>query len=179
MQITSVHANVGVFNGAVYLLVDDRLLSMTVCTPNFNDYNEFRLDNIRLAQENYQPEGNTVELAPYDIEPFEIDEKELAFLDKWFASEEVEFENEEDYVDSPFNYLDPNQPMVSCNFDTGYRHAVFLKEDWQEELDCFKTRDDTWKLINEIPKAKLYEDGGMYCLLAHISEAIFKNYYKR
>lgn len=177
MQITSLHASIGTFNGTIYFLVDGRLLTMEVCTPNFNDYNEFRISDIRLAKKEYEPEGNTVYLTPYDIKPFEIDEKELAFLDKWFTSSEIDFENEADNESSPFHYLDPNLPLTSCNFDTGYRHAVFHKGDWQEELDCFKVRNDTWKLTTEIPKAKLYEDGGMYSLLAHISEGIFNNYY--
>ncbi|MDK9793277.1 hypothetical protein [Vibrio sp. D431a] len=154
-------------------------MSLEVCTPNFNDYNEFRFRNLRLSKSKFEPNKQGVELTPYDIEPFEIDKDELNYLDKWFCTTEGEQGNCADEQNSPYHYLDSDLLLTSCNFDTGYRHAVYRKDDWLEELEYFETHDDTWKIASEIPKLKLNEEGGLYCLLTHISEAVFANYYAR
>ncbi len=41
--MTQIHTTLNVLNPYVYFLLDDRLILFDVCTPNFNDFNEWRV----------------------------------------------------------------------------------------------------------------------------------------
>lgn len=176
-NIKCIHAGIGFFNGFIYFLLDNKLLSMEVCTPNFNDYNEFRISDFRLSNEDYKPEDNEIELTPYDINEFAVDEDEVNFIKKWFTKNYEEMESIP--KESPFNYLDPyDNLLVSVNYDTGYRHLINETGSYIEDLGCYDPDKQKWLLTSEIANKKLYEDKGMYRLLTHISDGIFNNYYK-
>ena len=46
IEIKHTHADVGMFNGFLYFIVDNRLFRVSVGTPHFNDYGEWRLIEI-------------------------------------------------------------------------------------------------------------------------------------
>lgn len=81
IEIKHIHSNVGGYNGGIYFLVDGRLLYVSVGTPHFNDYNEWRISEFRLASEKYVAEDNEVELTPYEgFESVFINENDLEYL---------------------------------------------------------------------------------------------------
>ncbi|AUR85817.1 hypothetical protein NVP1081O_082 [Vibrio phage 1.081.O._10N.286.52.C2] len=176
-KIESVHADVGVFNGQVAFQVDGRLLLIEVCTPTFNDYNEWRLTNLRIASGKYDPSQNDVELTPYDIPEYIIDQDELDFLDKWFPTKMVALSDLESQS-SPHHYLGYEQ-LVSVNYDEGFKHLVNRPELWREELDSFDTDENSWVLAKDFQRRKLHEPQGMYSLLIFMAEHIRANYYKK
>lgn len=80
IEVKHIHANVGM-NGQLYYIVDDRLLIVSVCSPNFNDYGEFRIGEFKLSSEKYNPSANECKLNPYIIESFFINAEDLLYLD--------------------------------------------------------------------------------------------------
>lgn len=176
MEITPLHSGIGVFNGTLYFLLNERLLTIEVGTPNFNDYNEFRFRELMLSPEKYKPEENTIEIEPFDFKPFTIDQKELEYLERWFSNNEIG--EDEDISDSPYHYLDADTLMTSVNFVSGYKHMIHNPSDWCEKSNYFIFKDENWKLSSELTNTpRLYESGGMQRLLVHISEAAFKHFY--
>lgn len=179
-SITSAHADIGAFNGYIYFIVNNKILSVEVCTPNFNDYNEFRLINLRVSGREYEPEENSTTPIPYIISDLVIDKEELEYLLKWFTTDWGDKEIDMDNLpkDSPFNYLDPyDNLLVSVNYDTGYRHLINEPNSYQIELDSFDNNKSEWLTTAELEDVKLYEPKGMYKLLAHISDGIYINFY--
>jgi hypothetical protein len=78
--IKHIHASITYFNGFVYFVVDGRLLRVGISTPSYNDYGEWRLDEFRLSNGEYNPFENSIELTPYNIIDIDIDEMGLELL---------------------------------------------------------------------------------------------------
>lgn len=75
--IKHIHQDVSHFNGRLYFTLDGRLLILTVGTPNFNDYGEWRLEEFKFSKFPYDPEGDEAPLTPYEIEDIIINETEF------------------------------------------------------------------------------------------------------
>ncbi len=61
--IKHIHATTNSFNPTVYFTLDGRLLSFEVCTPAFNDYNEWRVSFMGLTKLEYK-HNEEVQLNP-------------------------------------------------------------------------------------------------------------------
>lgn len=172
MKITHTHSNIGVFNGWVYFLIGDRLASIEVCTPNFNDYNEWRLRDLRISSEAYVTED--VELTPYKIPDYDIDEDEFNFLLKHF--EAGSYDEDDLQPDHPILQYLGEELMVSVNFEDGFKAYINEFGSYNTDLDKFDKSE--WKLLSDIPDdLKLYEPMGMCYFLAELNYYINKNFY--
>ena len=174
MKIVHIHSNIGVFNGSVYFLIGDRLASIEVCTPNFNDYNEWRLRNFRISPEPYITED--IKLTPYKIPDYEIDEDEMEFLLKYFSVDSYDEDNLS--PDDPLlQYLD-DDIMISVNFEDGFKANINEYGSYNPDLDRFERSE--WKILSEIPNdLKLHEPMGMCRFLAELNYYINENFYDK
>ncbi len=88
MILTKLHENLGTFNGSVYYEMNGLLVSISMGTPNFNDYGEWNIYEISINH--YKPEENSIELRPGKAFSMEITEDEFKSLISYFGNS-VEF----------------------------------------------------------------------------------------
>lgn len=187
--IKHIHAQVGTFNGFLYFTVNNKLMVLTVGTPMFNDYKEWRISDITISEKDYVPEGNTVEFKPFNIVDIVINDEELNYLNKFFLNTKLEEHELEKYdleinqyiVDNP-NFEIPflcNEPFCAIKYTDGLKHII---HDYQpiNNDNPFKTFHSVgYKevLTNEwIQKENIMVKDGIYNLLIPIMEGYVKSY---
>lgn len=79
--IKHIHANLSIFNGQLCFVVDNRLMTVSVITPNFNDFGEWRVRDIHISSKPYDPSTNEVELNPMKFPDIEVSDKCIKYLD--------------------------------------------------------------------------------------------------
>lgn len=143
MKIKHIHANVGLFNGSLYFLVDNRLLQVSVGTPHFNDYNEWRISEINFSLFPYNPKDNEVELTPFKIKDIEINDEDLKmlnFIAKWG-------ENHDKFEKGEFKKLKKQFPDVVDNLAgciyKGDKRMTIIGEDYQINLADWEKGEKT------------------------------------
>lgn len=140
--IKHIHATNSLLNPTFYFVLDDRLLSFDVCTPLFNDYGEYRLHFSNFSPLPYNPNDNSVELAPLDIPDISVDDEVIKYFDliQKRVSDIPLTESEEQYLsykedEYEFNSLEvcggfENDALVlSINNHTNIKHADWLLKD--------------------------------------------------
>lgn len=95
--IKHIHQDVSHFNGRLYFTLDGRLLILTVGTPNFNDYGEWRLEEFKFSKFPYDPEGDeaSVILSKYNNLNERIQHK---FIVGTFKNEKEAAKNRVDFI---------------------------------------------------------------------------------
>jgi len=143
MIIKHIHANVGIFNGSLYFTVDNRLLRVGVSTPNYNDYNEWRLDEWCLSKDPYNPDGNQIELSPYKFIDIEINNIDLKMLE--YSSSLSDLNNEYE-IDSELikSYSDIDLYLSGIKYSNNNRMSIYIesKNDYIN-LDSFDESKET------------------------------------
>lgn len=125
MVIKHIHASVGAFNGSLYFLVDNRLLRVGVGTPLFNDYNEWRLDEFTISSEPYNPEGNAVELQPFEFSDIEIDDSDLRMIEFGSKLSDVNYDfDEEEYKNLREEFPDVDPYISGIMYKTRKRMTI-------------------------------------------------------
>lgn len=180
-KIKHIHADVSTFNGFLYFVVNNKLMIVSVSTPHFNDYGEWRITEITIAKNDYKPEENEVELTPYNIEPIQINEKELKYLQLFFCdhqdiiednypTEEMgKFLKENKGSDYPFLYQD--------HFASG-----FLEGDDELQHNIAEYKEETLvkdyfvKTSEWVNKEDLTQEQGIYNILIPIMNGYVKSY---
>lgn len=189
--IESIHAEIGNFNGFLYFKVDNRLLTLSVSTPNFNDYSEWRISDFSYASEEYNPDGNTVELKPIDnFEPIQLSNKELEFLNLFSEKDHSTFDknindfisNHEDAI-NPYLYLDSTLLSSYIDLDSKLAHQIY-KSNTSKELPSIPEYttiqeaipDYTTKHENWTNKKDITVEQGFYNILIPIMESYVNHY---
>lgn len=109
IEIKHLHGSTGLFNGRIVFLVKNRLMTVRYCTPNFNDYGEYRISEFSYSKHEYKPEDNQIELEPYkgfkSIFISDEDFKLLELISK-FGDEDFNSDGFDYYVDNENNFMD-------------------------------------------------------------------------
>jgi hypothetical protein len=150
MKIKHIHANVGVFNGTLFFVVDGRLLNVRVGTPNYNDYNEWRLSEFTLSTEPYNPEDNTVELTPYNIEDIEIDESGLRMLEYGTKLSDINYKFEDGEAEKcKAEFPDINLYIAGVMYSDKVGMSFYIEEIdvWLYPEDRVKERESIFQKI--------------------------------
>lgn len=177
-----IHADVGVFNGFLYFTLDNKLLKMDVATPHFNDFGEWRINEITISSDDYKPEGNDVSLTPFDISDIKLSDKELTFFKNCFSNDyelyEKYLKNNKD-INSPFNYA--GSPMLASGFLEGANELTHFinKSDGLDSSGFPMTLLDKEVLAKDwVNKEDITVYQGIYNLLIPIMEGFVKSYKK-
>lgn len=177
-----IHANVGLFNGILYFTLDNKLLTMEVITPHFNDYGEWRIKEIFISDDDYNPEENTVELVPFAIQDIQLNDKELSFVKNCFTKDydrcDKYLENNKD-ISSPFDYT--GDVLLASGFYSGNDNLTHFIH----KPDGFDSRNIPMTLLDKEVFAKDWNNKeditayqGLYNLLIPIMEGFVKSYMK-
>jgi hypothetical protein len=184
-KIEHIHADVSTFNGTLYFVVDNKLMLVSVGTPNFNDYGEWRISEITIAKNDYKPEDNDVaQLSPYDISSIEITEKELEYL-KLFFYDEKAFDSIDEHIIKMENYLKDNEGsecpcLYQSSFCSGFfdgeselQHSIEEYEN-EERVNDYYVKTSDWK-----NKSSIVEKNGIFNILIPIMSGYVHSYLKK
>lgn len=193
-QITPLHINAGAYNGQIFFLLDNRLLTVNFGTPLYNDYNQWRLKDIILADQPYKMEDG---LTPFEFEPISITQDELDMLKLIFSpitnetDEEIsEWENQvlsfemrnPDYH-NPLRYIAEyeevltsvelaDNKLVHILFDAVHSKKDDVNQEWESE-EGEHLEHEKWT-----PKGNLAYYHGLYDLLIPIVKTLMEHYKK-
>lgn len=147
IEIKHIHADVGYYNGALYFVVDNRLLQIRVGTPNFNDYGEWRISEFFLSKLPYNPADNKVELKPYEnIKSIFINQTDLEFLDL------LSFSDNDDYTEDRAEKI---KQVLGDNFDEYTSEVAGGRFKYQKQLSIIRSKDvikmSDWRKIKNPP----------------------------
>lgn len=78
--LKNIHNGVNKLNGSLWFVVDNSLLKVNIITPEFNDYFEWRIDHFTYSPLPYNPDGDTLNFTPLDMEDIILDSEDLIFL---------------------------------------------------------------------------------------------------
>jgi hypothetical protein len=175
-KIKHIHANVGTFNGTLYFVVNNKLMLISVSTPNFNDYGEWRISEITISKDDYKPEENDVSsLLPYDIKTIEITEKELEYISLFFSYFEGETTDDTDVrIANMAEYLKENKNSeYPCLYQSSFCSGFFDGEDElqhsieeyvnEKMVNDYYIKTSEWKRKNSI-----VDKNGIYNILIPI-----------
>lgn len=79
--LKNIHSSVGSLNGSLYFTLNERLLRIDIGTPNFNDYNEWRLEGINYSPLLYNEKENSGKLKPLGMKNISLNCDDLIFLE--------------------------------------------------------------------------------------------------
>lgn len=187
--IESLHHNVHRFNGKMYFLLDGRLLSVTVGTPSFNDYGEWRINYMELSSLPYDPAGDEgTKIKNEFFTPISVTDKELAYFDAFlsysdltdeeFYSRTNQFLSDNPGTVCPYDYL--SEPFLASGFmkgDTELTHFI-TKNDGKDEKtgEPSVDIDGEFKAADWEKRADITVDQGMFNILIPMMEAfVFKH----
>lgn len=179
--IKHIHAEVGNFNGFLYFTIDNKLMTVEVGTPMFNDFNEWRISGISIADQDYDPSQNTVELVPFDIADIYINAEELTYLKTFFSEVEA---NIDEYLNHNPNAFEPflnYDSFAAILYKEGLKHTIndyktVVVEDYKElqSIGYKEVLETEW-----VKKDNLMVKDGIYNLLIPIMEGYVKSYLSR
>lgn len=195
-----IHHSASCYQIEATFLLNNRLLTLEIGTPNFNDYNEWRLSEIIFSSEDYKPEENEIELTPIENFPeFELTDDEVKWLNFFFQDEvfdvlyktgkekddfdkktELFLKQNPNFVD-PFEYLGYEHPLISVYYEHRQDELTHYIRD---ETGVRSTGEPMHDVVDEIPssewenKDNITVHHGLYNLMIPIIEAISKNYYE-
>lgn len=181
--IEHLHAQVGTFNGTLYFTLNNKLLILSVSTPNFNDYGEWRIGDMTLATGDYDPSGNDVELNPFSIPPIAISDKELSFMEGYFTDSDEfyeQYQKENNDNVSPFSYLDGQ--ILTSGFmegDSNLTHFIHKENGVEENGACNTELDKEVHANAWIDKKDITVYQGVYNLLIPIMEGFVTSYLEK
>lgn len=95
-------------NNLLYFLLNERLMIVDASTSRFNDYGEWRINEITYVKEKYVEKDNDVgiTLKPLkSFKPIELTEKEVEYLEHYFLTLEEDEEYEEKYNPCLYSYM--------------------------------------------------------------------------
>lgn len=198
-KLETIHLDDSFYNCRAFFLLDGRLLQFNIGTPNFNDYDEWRLDSIVYADEPYEPEANDVNLKPISNFPdIFLSDEEVEWLGHFFSplsDKGFDTDKEADAFDeksnelcdringavNPFDYMGYERPLTSVYF-TGetdnLTHYIF------DETDVDKNDEPVFGIVFEVqtqqwePKENITVHHGLYNMTIPAMEAIRTEYYK-
>lgn len=189
-EITPLHVHGGLYNGRIFFLLNKRLLSMSFGTPAFNDYNAWKLEDIKFAKDEYVMEED---LSPLPMKPFTITEDELTMIETVFI--EKDFNNRDDLINPwvaevealetqfadcvhPLRYLD-DTALLSIETTEGLQHVTFEANekgsdewnDWVSYETMERPMQGEW-----VNKPSLLHHQGFYNFLIPVMEAMSEHY---
>lgn len=184
-NIEHIHADVKNFNGFLYFTVDNKLMRVEVGTPMFNDYNEWRIYEMSISEEDYEPRLDK-ELSPFEIADIEITENELEYLKLFFTSGKDQSFEERFYdeifpnsdVEIPCLFANPFSAIIYEGNILKYGIYDFEKVKTEDVID-FKNTD--FKEITKedwINKESITEKNGFYNILILMMEGYVNSYLK-
>jgi len=136
------HAEVGHYNGWLYFEVNERLVRVGVGTPNFNDYNEWRLSEFAISEDKHDPKDDNIKpenFKPLNIPDIEIDDNGIRMIELSYKYTNVNSSLTDDEL------LELKTKYPDCN---AYLAGVMYEEDF------IFTEDNMYNKNNE----KSYED---------------------
>lgn len=197
-KLEMVHMHIGMFQGGAGFLLDGRLIHFQFGTPNFNDYNEWRLNDIKFSNLPYDPSQNDIELTPVDnFKTIELTDRELEWLGHFFSFEANEgFEEDKDadafdaisnqilekYPNScnPWDYLGEERPLTSCTYSDNPNELTHFIYD---EVNIDKDDNPVFRCVDKVitsewkPKGDITLHHGIYDLIIPIMEQVKEIYY--
>lgn len=88
--IESLHSEVDENEGVLYFTINNRLLILKLEAPELNDSGQWRVADVSLSPEDYDPEENEVELSPLStFVPVEISDKDFEFIETYFVMDDI------------------------------------------------------------------------------------------
>lgn len=168
--IKHIHQSIGMFNGTLYFTLNNKLLTIDVITPSFNDFYEWRLQEMSISEEDYKPSENTIELTPFKMKDIIISDAEAEFISLSYTDEGAIIN-----LDHPFRYLGENL-LVSVKKNGELKHQINKSDGLdstgcpQSVLDVEVTYSD-WQAYPDIMCKQ-----GMYNILIQIMEGLVAEY---
>jgi hypothetical protein len=147
IEIKHIHAGVTYFNGALYFVVDNRLLHIGVSTPNFNDYGEWRISGFNLSKLPYNPLDNKVELKPYEnFKNIFINQADLDFLDL------MSYDDGDSHTDE---HVEKIKEALGDKFETYTDELAGGRFKYQKQISIIRSNDiikmSVWRKIKNPP----------------------------
>lgn len=106
MKLEILHYGKSAYNPSVYYKFDNRLIRFEVCTPNFNDYGEWRLTIDNISNDTYEPGNNTAVLEVLDgLKDFDLTTELVTFLNDMGILFQLEKEEESTKNDKAYNSI--------------------------------------------------------------------------
>ncbi len=197
-KLQMIHLETGTFQCSAVFLLDGRLLNFEFGTPNFNDYSEWRLNDIKFSNLPYEPSGNDIELQPVDnFKTIELTDRELEWLGHFFSFEANKGFQDQKEVDAfdtisnqilekhanscdPWDYLGNDRPLTSVTYsDTPNELTHFI----YDEVGIDKNDNPIFNQVDKVltsewePKGDITLHHGIYDLIIPITEQVKEIYY--
>ena len=173
MKLHNIHAEFTALEGRISCLVNGKLAIFKFISPRYNDYGEYRIENIILSKNDYSKEVNNpsnVQLNPMEnIEDIEISDDEFKLLEdlSFYFNSELDEETEENEVKFK-TFIKRFEPVLNNdNLIVG----GFLENN--NELQIITNRNETINSNTLSTTEQISDDNGMYkILLPYLRESI-------
>lgn len=187
------HFQKSVFQCCASFLLDGRLIHFEFGTPNFNDYSEWRLDEIKFSDLPYDPSQNDEGFVLKPIQNFphiELTERELEWLGHFFSFEMANGLDDDEQIEAfnnkskelldkypnsvnPFDYIGLERPLTSVTYvetPNEMTHYIY------DETGFDSNNEPEYSIVEEVltsdweMKEDITHHHGLYNLLIPIME---------
>lgn len=196
--IKHIHVTENLYQPSFYFVLNNRLLRFDICTPAFNDYNEWRIKEITFSKDNYKPDENEMELKPLtNISEITLTDKEFEFFELVFCDNGTNYSTEmkklhakDNNVCEPYSYLYNGCSLFNFGFNQDKEPCFYLSE-FKTSSSSIEAFDDDFDIEDSFIDGAWMEEKnwqykenitvpfGLYNLFIPLMKEIALNYEKR